>query len=326
LSDAVAAWSRPDSRCGTSKFILPLEHEYTKASLSFGGLKGRDRAVADALRSCGGLDLYLATVEKHEHGTAAPEGGWWGSRHKRHRGYDCYDDSDSGSEDDGMVMDEVLESNVSIEDWTDSRDRWVQLDLNVDIKATEILGSHSSDDDSCDDGFDDGEGGLVYGFDEDVLDLLFFRTKPSKREYDGYMGNSSPTLDLWYRKAILIFWPTSAKIRVTLDSAGADAAVELVREHSKEEGPAAPLPLGDLAMIVALAGKKPNRPQAPALRSHGLSHPGHTFVKDAAHTVSVLDLCAAAGAAGLDSSRRFLRVLAGGARAAVGTPGVRSEG
>ncbi|CAN0540605.1 unnamed protein product, partial [Scytosiphon promiscuus] len=29
LSDAVAAWSRPDSRCGTSKFILPLEHEYT---------------------------------------------------------------------------------------------------------------------------------------------------------------------------------------------------------------------------------------------------------------------------------------------------------
>ncbi|CAN0201462.1 unnamed protein product, partial [Hapterophycus canaliculatus] len=207
---------------------LPLEHEYTKASLSFGGLKGRDRAVADALRGCRGLDLYLATVVKHEHGAAAPEDGWWGSRNKRHR-FSDYDDSDGESDDRDMVMDEVFESNVHIEKWIDSHDHSVDLSLNIDIKANEILEPRSGDDDFCDDGFDDGAGGALYGNDEEVLDILFDRD-PFKREFDGYMGNSSPTLDLWYHRAILVFWPTSAMIRVTLDSDGARAALELAEE------------------------------------------------------------------------------------------------
>lgn len=47
---------------------------------------------------------------------------------------------------------------------------------------------------------------------------------------------------------------------------------------------------------------------------------------DARDTADVLVLCSRAGAAALDSSRRFLRLLAGGTLGAVETPGLVSEG
>lgn len=128
LSDAMTAWRRPESSFNVEKVILPLEHEYTKASLSFGGLKGRDRAMADALRACREVDLYLATIVKHERGTAEPRFSY-GYR------YDSEDEEDEDESDaDDKVMDDVIETEVSVENWVSSDDTPVDLRLRIDVE------------------------------------------------------------------------------------------------------------------------------------------------------------------------------------------------
>ncbi|CAM9565071.1 unnamed protein product [Ectocarpus sp. 13 AM-2016] len=124
LSDAIAAWGRPGSSCDAAKFIVPLAHEYTKASLSFGGLKGRDRAMADSLRACGDLDLYLVTIVKHESGTAQEDpyerSRYYkrGKRRKRSRcwGFGCEEDGDEDGEGCGCCGVDVSDDESDPED------------------------------------------------------------------------------------------------------------------------------------------------------------------------------------------------------------------
>ena len=296
LSDAMAAWGRPGNSCGSEKFILPLEHEYTKASLSFGGLKGRDRAMADALRACREVDLYLATVVKHERGSVEPDYGYGGWGKRRRNGW--YDDEEDGSESDAddKVMEEVFETDVSVENWVASDDNPVALRLNVDVES-EVL--------------DCNEGEDIEPDEEEAMELLFpFGVEPAEREYEGYTGNCSPTLDFWYHRAVLVLWPAAATMRTALRS-GAGTALSVARQRSTRYGATDALPLADLDRIVSLAERTTQ---------------GHAFATDARHAELVLSLCAASGEAGLRSSRRFLRLLAGGVSAAVGTPGLRSEG
>ncbi|XP_057372232.1 uncharacterized protein LOC130693129 [Daphnia carinata] len=57
----LSPWHLPDDaqrRC----LAIPLEHNYTVTSLSFAGLKGRDRLTASLLRSVNFVDLHLASV------------------------------------------------------------------------------------------------------------------------------------------------------------------------------------------------------------------------------------------------------------------------
>ncbi|CAM9611269.1 unnamed protein product [Pylaiella littoralis] len=320
LSDAITAWSHPDGSCHEDKFILPLEHEYTKASLSFGGLKGRDRAMADALRACREIDLYLAHVVKHESGTA-DEG--YGCGNSRRRAWDVYrrkrckydsidedeDDEDdendkcySGDDDDDQEMDleADVETTFSVKNWVASDDNPValHLDIDVDSELLDCSGEGESDDD--------------YEVDEEEARELLFPsgTDPDKREYEGYTGNYPPSLEFWYHRSVLILWPASATMNTAL-GCGVDTALSVARQRSARYGAADALPLADLARIVSL--------------SEGTAG-GRGFVENARHATVVLGLCAAAAAAGLGSSRRFLRLLAGSVPAAVKTPGLQSEG
>lgn len=320
LSDAITAWSHPDGSCHEDKFILPLEHEYTKASLSFGGLKGRDRAMADALRACREIDLYLAHVVKHESGTA-DEG--YGCGNSRRRAWDVYrrkrckydsidedeededDENDecySGDDDDDQEMDleADVETTFSVKNWVASDDNPValHLDIDVDSELLDCSGEGESDDD--------------YEVDEEEARELLFPsgTDPDKREYEGYTGNYPPSLEFWYHRSVLILWPASATMNTAL-GCGVDTALSVARQRSARYGAADALPLADLARIVSL--------------SEGTTG-GRGFVENARHATVVLGLCAAAAAAGLGSSRRFLRLLAGSVPAAVKTPGLQSEG
>lgn len=150
LSDAMTAWSRPENRYYAEKLILPLEHEYTKASLSFGGLKGRDRAMADALRACRDVDLYLATIVKHETGTADCGYGY----HSRKRQYDDYDEYYSDADD--KVMEDVIDTEVTVENWIASDDTPVDLRLSINVER-EVLGCHEQEE--SDEDVEPGEDG-----------------------------------------------------------------------------------------------------------------------------------------------------------------------
>ena len=56
-----------------TKFVYVLQHEYTEAGLSFHGLKNKDCAVAEALRSAtkeADQVVHLAIFSKHQSGSA----------------------------------------------------------------------------------------------------------------------------------------------------------------------------------------------------------------------------------------------------------------
>ncbi|CBJ49074.1 conserved unknown protein [Ectocarpus siliculosus] len=354
LSDAVAAWCRPISSCNAAKFIVPLAHEYTKASLSFSGLKGRDRAMADSLRACRDLDLYLVTIVKHENrmpwddsfdrscdrrrGTTtvstSPDGyegegyaygcgggdGFEDGIYRDHGGYVSDDPEDK-------EMCELYQTTIAAEDWVDGEDDSECSDLDININGHEVLGylPLEDPDESAEESDDDDDDGCDSA-DAKGLDLLFpADTEATERAYQGYTGNCSPTLDFWYQRAALIFWPSSAKMRVELEN-GPSSALRVARERSSEYGDAGELPLADLAMIVSLAETKREKPHRQGYYYPSAPPPGHVFITDARDTADVLALCSRAGAAALDSSRRLLRLLAGGTSGAVETPGLVSEG
>lgn len=137
------------------------------------------------------------------------------------------------------------------------------------------------------------------------MELLFPEdAEPDEREYEGYTGNCSPTLDFWYHRAVLVLWPASCTMRMARRG-GVGTALSLARQRSSRYGAADAIPLADLATMVSK---------------------GDEIVKNAAHSAMVLSLCVAAAAAGLDSSRRFLRLLADGVPGAIDKPGLRSDG
>ncbi|CAM9439407.1 unnamed protein product, partial [Ectocarpus sp. 6 AP-2014] len=330
LSDAVAAWGRPGSSCDAAKFIVPLEHEYTRVNMLFGGLKGRDRAMADSLRACRDLDLYLAHVVKHESGTAAPQHPQYGYRGRGSSpGYGCgprkrrkkcpydsdytsadddsddgdmfspdYDDDDdyeSDAENQEMDYENDVETDVAAKNWVACNDERIYLDLGIDIES-ELLGCDDDDDAEHDE--------------EEAMELLFPGNEPDKREYEGYTGNYSPSLEFWYHRAVLVLWPASATMRTAL-RCGTHAALSAARQRSARYGATNTLPLADLGTIVSLAERKPEE---------------YKFAKEERYAAAVLDLCAGAGAAALDSSRRFLQLLAGGTPGAVENLGFRGDG
>ncbi|CAN0354031.1 unnamed protein product [Ectocarpus sp. 8 AP-2014] len=278
--------------------------------------------MADSLRACRDLDLYLAHVVKHESGTAAPQHPRYGYRGRGSSpGYGCgprkrrkkcpydsdytsadddsddgdmlspdYDDDDyeSDAEDQEMDFENDVETDVAAKNWVACNDERIYLDLGIDIES-ELLGCDDDDDAEYDE--------------EEAMELLFPGNEPDKREYEGYTGNYSPSLEFWYHRAVLVLWPASATMRTAL-RCGTHAALSATRQRSARYGATDTLPLADLATIVSLAERKPEE---------------YEFAKEVRYAAAVLDLCAGAGAAALDSSRRFLQLLAGG------TPGAAVE-
>ena len=46
-----------------------------------------------------------------------------------------------------------------------------------------------------------------------------FSENPDKKEYEGYTGNAGPTLDYWYYRSAVVFWPTTDNLNI-LKNAG----------------------------------------------------------------------------------------------------------
>ena len=55
--------------------FFALDHKYTKKSLSFSGLKGQDRLLAQLLQSCSFLDVHLSIVVQRISGGYDPDDG-----------------------------------------------------------------------------------------------------------------------------------------------------------------------------------------------------------------------------------------------------------
>jgi predicted 2-oxoglutarate/Fe(II)-dependent dioxygenase YbiX len=80
IAELLHGWANAEDE--PDKLILPLEHAYTPAELSFGALKGADAGVASVLVKAAAeadCDLHLATVSIEESGSAE-HAGYYGRR------------------------------------------------------------------------------------------------------------------------------------------------------------------------------------------------------------------------------------------------------
>ncbi|CAM9837120.1 unnamed protein product, partial [Heterosigma akashiwo] len=164
-----------------------LEHDYTETNLHFASLKGRDKEVVNLLRGsrdANGNPLFvvcLMLISKHDTGSPADDGYGY-EYHGRYN-------SDKGDH----TMDEVHDTQVDIDYWIGPDDkRMGKFGLDFDLEESLLT-------------------------DEDTDDL--FGDDPSRQEYESYTGNAGPTLQYWYYRGAVVFWPREMNIDI-MKSAG----------------------------------------------------------------------------------------------------------
>lgn len=224
-------------------------------------------------------------------------------------------------------MGEIDDTNISVERFVGLDDEPVRFNVSIELGSEVVdcsggVYQSESDGDSRESEQDEDESELdehESELDEDEATELLFPedAEPDKREYEGYTGNCSPTLDFWYNRACIMVWPSSETLRVALADS-IDAAVTVACQRSTRYGPTSPRALSDLAVIVARAA-------APSKAYYYANvPPGQTFLAAWKHATRVLRLCADAGKAALSHCRRVLQILSG-KNPQLGAPGIQTE-
>ncbi|KAJ6599163.1 hypothetical protein DFH09DRAFT_27215 [Mycena vulgaris] len=152
------------------KLMYLLQHKYSLASLRGDCLKGADAYKVALLQSLAkqlDFDVGLANVECHVVGYGDDDFGHRG-------GYGSEDDDDVG-------MAEVEEQTMTISNLVDLEGQHIQKEVECKEDDSEF----------CPMGLrDEVEAG-----------------NPDEREYEGYQGNGAGSLELWYRRTVLVIWP-----------------------------------------------------------------------------------------------------------------------
>jgi len=169
------------------KLILPLEHAYTPAELSFGALKGADAGVASVLVKAAAeadCDLHLALVSIEESGSAEHTGYYGRRRWSR--------DDDEDSEE--FEVAEVIDRALILSEWRRP--------------------------DGGEAGFDD------FPFAEDELcpPDAFEDLTPDEQHFHEATGNEGASFERSYRRAGFVLWPRVRRLAV-LNQAGLRATL-----------------------------------------------------------------------------------------------------
>ncbi len=186
--DRVAALLRrwADAEDEPDKLILPLEHAYTPAELSFGSLKGADAGIASVLVKAAAeadCDLHLVLVSIEESGSAYATGGGY-----RRRGWGRSNDDDDDDDDEFEVID-MDERALTLTEWR-----------RPDGAAA---------------GFND------FPFEEEELcpPDAFDDLTPDEQHFQEASGNEGASFERTYRRAGLVLWPHARRLAV-LNQAG----------------------------------------------------------------------------------------------------------
>ncbi|KAG2489506.1 hypothetical protein HYH03_011958 [Edaphochlamys debaryana] len=203
---AVRAWEATSAAETMGHLLaLPLEHKYTEANLSFGGLKGRDHTRVQALLGCGLLEVRLALVTRHVHGGV--EGGYQPSGRRRRRRWSDYSDSEDEGCAETAVMGEIYDDDSAFVRWIspDGRDG---DGYSEEHRSVLSYGRGNKRVDACLKTL--GLTGLLDELDDRMLGGgPLFAADPDQKEYESYTGNSGPTLRYWYHTGVAVFWPRS---------------------------------------------------------------------------------------------------------------------
>jgi len=179
VMELLRSWASAEDE--PDKLILPLEHAYTPAELSFSALKGADAGVASVLVKAAAeadCDLHLALVSIEESGSAEHT-GYYG-----HRKW-----SRDEEEDEEFEVAEVIDRALILSKWRRP--------------------------DGGEAGFDD------FPFTEDELypPDAFEDLTPDEQYFHEATGNEGASFERTYRRAGFVLWPTARRLAV-LNQAG----------------------------------------------------------------------------------------------------------
>jgi predicted 2-oxoglutarate/Fe(II)-dependent dioxygenase YbiX len=183
VSELLKGWEvSPDE---PDKLILPLEHAYTPAELSFGALKGADAGMASVLVRAADeadCDLHLALMTIEESGIAEQTAYY--SRGRWRGGGD--EEADDGEEFDVV---EVSDQSMTLSEWRQP------------------------------DGSTAGIGDLPFDQKELCPPDAFEEMTPDEQHFHEATGNEGATFERTYRRAGLVLWPRARRLAV-LNHAG----------------------------------------------------------------------------------------------------------
>ncbi len=186
------------------KIVYLLEHQYTPASLSFGGLKNADAALAKVLSqaaSTQGFAVHLGIVHIEESGSAQPLFDPYSRRSRWGRRYHNGDEDKSESEDYEII--DVSDSNRYISDWKDLEDRAVDFG-KIPLGEYELL----------------PEGALE-------------GQQPDKQSFTEATGNEGGSFERAYHRAAIVVWQEQRYPEVLLQ-AGVGATIPYLKKRLQE--------------------------------------------------------------------------------------------
>ena len=178
VAEVLRTWASAEDE--PDKLILPLEHAYTPAELSFGALKGADAGVASVLVKAAAeadCDLHLALVSIEESGSAEHT-GYYGRR-----GWGRDEESES------FEVAEVFDRALILSEWRRP--------------------------DGGEAGFDD----FPFTEDELCPEDAFEDLAPDDEHFHEATGNEGASFERTYRRAGFVLWPAARRLAV-LNQAG----------------------------------------------------------------------------------------------------------
>jgi hypothetical protein len=184
VAELLRSWERLEDE--PDKLILPLEHAYTPAELSFGTLKGADAGAASVLIRAAAeadCDLHLALVSIEESGSAEFSGYY--DRRRRDR-----DDDD----DEEFEVVEIIERSLILSEWRRP------------------------------DGGEAGFHGFPFDETELCPPDAFEDLTPDEQHFHEATGNEGASFERTYRRAGLVLWPRRRRLAV-LNQAGLGATL-----------------------------------------------------------------------------------------------------
>jgi hypothetical protein len=176
--DLLRRWAGAEGE--PDKLVMPLEHDYTPAELSFSALKGADAGAASVLIKAAAeadCDLHLALVSIEESGSA--EHADYVRRHWS-RGRE-EDDDDDGEE---LEVAEVFDRSLILSEWRRP------------------------------DGSDGRFGAFPFAEDELCPPDAFEDLTPDEQHFHEATGNEGASFDRTYRRAGFVLWPSARRLAV----------------------------------------------------------------------------------------------------------------
>jgi hypothetical protein len=184
VAELLGSWAGVEDE--PDKLILPLEHAYSPAELSFGTLKGADAGVASVLVKAAAeadCDLHLALVSIEESGSAEHSGYYGRRRWSR----DEEDDAE-------FEVVEVADRSLILSEWR-------RLD-----------------------GGEAGFHGFPFDEAELCPPDAFEDLTPDEQHFHEATGNEGASFERTYRRAGLVLWPRARRLAV-LNQAGLGATL-----------------------------------------------------------------------------------------------------